>query len=69
MVNPEKKEYSDILDNLLAKQGKTKSPKTTAVYDGHLFIVDHSGTWRQMMSDNSNINDAVSAYIKVASGK
>ena len=69
MGNPAKKEYSDILDNLLAKQGKTKSPKTTAVYDGHLFIVDHSGTWRQMMSDNSNINDAVSAYIKVASGK
>ena len=69
MGNPAKKEYSDILDNLLAKQGKSKSPKTTAVYDGHLFIVDHGGTWRQMMSDNSNINDAVSAYIKVASGK
>lgn len=69
MGNPAKKEYSDILDNLLAKQGKSKSPKTTAVYDGHLFIVDHGGTWRQMMSNNSNINDAVSAYIKVASGK
>lgn len=69
MGNPASEAVSDVLDSLLTKQGRSKSPKQTAVYNGCLFIVDHGGNWRQMMGDHNTIGDAVTAYIKVASGK
>lgn len=57
------------LDELLTKQGYKKQSKQTAIYDGKLFIVDHSGTWRQMQDDHSKVSDAVNAYLKVGASK
>ncbi len=64
MGDPATDEEAQELNALFEKQGKTPSAKQTAVYNGALYIVDHSGRWRKMIGDESTIQDAIKAYMK-----
>lgn len=58
-----------VLDDMLRQSRTQKAPKMTAVYNGYIYIVDHSGNWRQMWGDENTVNEAVEAYIKAYQGK
>ncbi len=60
---------SDTESRALDKMFRDKQPKMTAVYNGYIYIVDHSGNWRKMWGDKNTINEAVDAYIKAYQGK
>ncbi len=60
---------SDTESRVLDRMFRDKQPKMTAVYNGYIFIVDHSGNWRKMWGDKNTINEAVDAYIKAYQGK
>ena len=60
---------SDTESRVLDKMFRDKQPKMTAVYNGYIYIVDHSGNWRKMWGDKNTINEAVDAYIKAYQGK
>lgn len=60
------KNYSNILDNMVSGE---RSPMKTTYYNGKFYIVDGEHNWREVVSGESNINDALNAYKKVAQVK
>lgn len=59
----------DNLDKLLSKNGYSKKPKQTCVYNNKMYVVSNKGLWCHVESDSSNVNDAVAEYMKLETSK